>query len=120
MAKIIPKFGESEFVQFVGLNELSAEEQQRVKEISMLGFEKLQRDLKTLSTMVVHVKLYEKEGNRKKYALHVRLNAHTRVFESCKAHDWDLVRALHKAMDDLKHQVIHAFHTDTTRKKAYE
>ncbi len=120
MPKTIPKFGEPEFVQFVGLNELEPAEQQTVKTIAMLGFEKLQRDLKTLSTMVVHVKTYEKEGNRKKYSFHVRLNAHTRVFESCKAHDWDLARAVHKAMEDLQHQVVHAFHTDTTRKKAYD
>ncbi|MBI4016950.1 MAG: hypothetical protein HY363_04630 [Candidatus Aenigmarchaeota archaeon] len=116
MPKIIPKFGESEFIQFVGLNELSAEEQQIVKDITTPAFEKIQRDLKTLAKMVVHIKTYEHEGSRKKYSLHVRLNAHTRVFESCKSHDWDLSRALHKAMDDLKHQVIHAFHTDTTRK----
>jgi len=114
--KVIPKFGELEFVQFVGLTELPAAAQQTIKDIATLGFEKLQRDLKTISTMVVHIKTYDKEGNRQKYSLHVRLNAHTHVFESCKSHDWDLARAMHKAIDDLHHQINHKFHTDTTRK----
>ena len=113
--KIIPKFGEHELVQFVGLTDLSSDEQQIIKDISASGFEKLQRDLKTISRMVVHIKKYNEDGERHKYALHVRLNASTHVIESCKSHDWDLTRAMHKAIEDLKHQIIHKFHTDTTR-----
>ena len=116
--KVIPKFGQEEFIQFVGLNDLTPEEQQAVKDMSIEGFDKLQRELKTLSTLVVHVKKYSETGERHKYSLDVRLNASTHVIESCKSHDWDLVRALHKAFDDVKHQIAHRFHSDSTRPRA--
>ncbi len=116
--KVVPKFGQAEFVQFVGLNELAPEEQQVVKDISIDGFDKLQRDVKTISKLVVHIKKYSETGERHKYSLHVRLNASTQVIESCKAQDWDLVRALRKSFDDLKHQVAHRFHSDSTRPRA--
>lgn len=116
--KIIPKFGQEEFIQFVGVNDLTPDEQQIVKDISADGFEKLQRDLKTIGTLVVHVKKYSETGDRHKFALHVRVNASTHVIESCKSHDWDLARALHKAFDDVKHQIAHKFHTDSTRPRA--
>lgn len=118
--KSVPKFGTHELIQFVGVNELSAEEQALVSKISTENYEKLQRTLKTIEKMTVHVKCYEKTGQRKKYSLHVRVKAPTRaVIESCKSDDYDLPRALHKAFEDVKTQASHRFHTGT-RPKPYD
>ncbi|MEM4239573.1 MAG: hypothetical protein QXK08_00025 [Candidatus Woesearchaeota archaeon] len=119
MAKIIPKFGMHEMIQFVGVNELSADEQSIVSKISTENYEKLARILKNIEQMVVHIKTYENEGKKKKFALHIRVKAPTSaIIESCKSHDFDLARALHKAFDDIRVQIEHKFHTGT-RPKAY-
>jgi ribosome-associated translation inhibitor RaiA len=120
MAKIVPKFGTHEQVQFVGVNELSPEEQALVSRLSTEHYEKLQRTLKTIENMTVHVKHYEKTGGKRKFSLHVRIKAPTKaVIESCTSDDFDLARALHKAFEDLKTQVEHRFHIGT-RPKTYE
>lgn len=120
MAKVVPKFGTHELIQFIGVSELAPEEQFLVSKLSTEHFEKLQRMLKRIEQMVVHIKQYEKEGQRKKFSLHVRVKAPTQaVIESCKSHDFDLARALHKAFDDVRAQIEHRFHIGT-RPKAYE
>ncbi|MEM2916281.1 MAG: hypothetical protein QXT19_02910 [Candidatus Woesearchaeota archaeon] len=120
MTKIVPKFGRHELIQFVGVNELDAEQQALVSKLSTESFEKFTRLLKNVEQMVVHIKSYEREGKKKKFSLHVRLKAPTTaVIESCKSHDFDLARALHKAFDDIRAQIEHKFHTGT-RQKAYE
>ncbi|MEM4246820.1 MAG: hypothetical protein QXR48_04135 [Candidatus Woesearchaeota archaeon] len=120
MTKIVPKFGTHELIQFVGVNELDAEQQALVSKLSTENFEKFTRLLKNIEQMTVHIKSYEQEGQRKKFSLHVRLKAPTMaIIESCKSHDFDLARALHKAFDDIRAQIEHKFHTGT-RQKAYE
>ncbi len=120
MAKIVPKFGTHEMIQFVGVNELNAEEQELVSRLSTESYEKFTRILKNIEQMVVHIKTYENEGQKKKFALHIRVKAPTSaIIESCKSHDFDLARALHKAFDDIRVQIEHKFHTGT-RPKAYE
>lgn len=119
MSKQVPKYPEYDFVQFIGLNTLQPLQQQEVKDITAAAFEKLKRDINTLHTMIVHIKEYQQDGNRQKYSLHVRLNSTARVFESCKAHDWDLRRAVHKAMNDVKQQISRRFKTEGKRSYKY-
>lgn len=121
MPKRIPKYGVSEFVQFVGLRKLNTSEQRTVSQLSTKYCEKLQRLADNVRGLTVHVKTYEKEGARKKYSIHVRVKSPTRaIIESCRGHDFDLRRALHKAFTDLIEQAKHYWRKDTTRKKAYE
>ncbi len=118
--KIIPKFGTHELIQFIGVSELTPEEQAMVSKLSTEHYEKLSRILKNnIENMTVHVKGYAKEGEKKKYSLHVRVKIpSSAVIESCKSHDFDLARALHKSFDDLRAQIEHRFHTGT-RPKTY-
>ena len=112
MTDVIPKYGTHEQIQFIGVNELAPEEQAIVSRLSTEHYEKLQRVLKTIENMTVHIKCYDKEGSKRKFSLHVRVKAPmTTVIESCKTHDFDLARALHKAFDDLHTQIEHRFHT---------
>jgi DNA-binding transcriptional regulator WhiA len=120
MTKTIPKFGTHELIQFIGINDLSPDEQALANKISTENYEKLRRAIKKIENMTVHVKCHEKTGGKKKFSLHVRIKAPTKaVIESCAASDFDLARALHKAFEDIKAQIEHRFHTGT-RPKAYE
>lgn len=116
MKKEIPKYGVQDVLQFVGVNDLSIEEQVAVNDVSTKEFEKIERMLNNRVSMVVHVKLYTKQGGKNKYALHVRVIAPTGEIESCKSHDWDLMRALRKSFEDIQNQINHRFHSNATRK----
>lgn len=115
MPKEIPKYGAQETLQFVGMNELTIEEQEAVNEISTKEFEKVKRELKNNVSIVVHIKCYKKEGGKDKYSLHIRVLAPTKIIESCKSHDWDLTRALHKSFEDIHNQIAHTFKGNATR-----
>ena len=51
--------------QFVGLRDLSPEDQEIVQRLSTEYYEKIRRDLPTVLGLTVHIKCYEKEGKRK-------------------------------------------------------
>ena len=115
MPKKVPKFGVQEVIRFVGVSSLPAEEQATIQTLTTENYEKIKRDLHNITNMTVHIKCYEKEGGRKKYSMHVRVTAPTCVFESCKADDWELPRALHKAFNDIRSQIRHRMHSDSSR-----
>ena len=113
----------NEVVQFVGLKELSPEEQDLVQSLVTKGYEKVRRELRNYTSIVVHVKRYKKaggDGKRQKYSVHVKVVAPTKKpLVSCMAHDWELARAIHKSFNDIKAQLAHAFHRDVTMPKTY-
>ncbi len=115
MTKEVPKFGEHEVIQFIGVSDLPAEEQAVVNTLTTEGYEKIKRKLHNIVNMSVHVKCYQKEGNKKKYSLHVKVAAPTQVFDSSNADDWELPRAVHKAFNDIMNQIQHKMHTDVSR-----
>lgn len=115
MTKDVPKFGEKEVIQFIGVSDLPAEEQAIVHQLTTEHYEKIKRKLHNLTNMTVHVKCYDKEGDRKKYSLHVKVMAPTKEFNSTKADDWELPRAVHKAFNDIDAQIKHRLHNDTSR-----
>jgi len=114
------KYPENEIIQFVGVHDLEPMEQETVQTLATENYQKIKRQLKNLTDMKVHVKTYKKEGDKKKYSIHILIAYPGKVIESCRAHDFELPRALHKAFNDVKEQINHTFHSDTTRDKAYE
>lgn len=108
--KNIPKYGADELIQFVGLNDLSPEEIDTVNALSQEYFSKLKRAIKKLSTLIVHIKCYDKKDKgRKKFSLHLRCLSPLKIIESCNEQDWDLARALHKSFNDVLVQADHIF-----------
>ncbi|MBD3303594.1 hypothetical protein GF343_00450 [Candidatus Woesearchaeota archaeon] len=114
------KYPENEIIQFVGVHDLEPMEQETVQKLTTENYQKIKRDLKAATSMRVHIKTYKKEGDKKKYSIHILIAYPGKVIESCRAHDFELPRALHKAFNDIKEQINHTFHSDTTRDKAYE
>ncbi len=104
-------------IQFKGLEELSPRGIARIKELSYHYQEKIERALNNQTSLTVHVKRYNKEGTRAKYSIHAKAAAATRIFNSTKAHDWDLARTLHKAFKDLENQIEHKLHTSDQKPK---
>ncbi len=121
--KEIPKFGAKETLRFVGLKDISPENQAIVQRISTGYFQKVGREVQNLVSIVVNVKCYAKagkEGKRHKYSIHIKCNTPTKMsFDSCHAHDWDISRATHKAFRDVITQIRHKLRTDVTMQKTY-
>jgi ribosome-associated translation inhibitor RaiA len=96
-------------IQFIGLNALEDVDQQMVQTLTTEYYDKIQRELKNLTSLVIHIKTAAKEGHRHRYEVTVRAIAPTRVFES-SSEDWDLATSLHKTFKDLEREIQHAFH----------
>ena len=110
---------EEEIIQFVGVSDLDPMEQDTVQTLTTENYPKIKRALKNITSLKVHVKTYKKEGEQKKFSLHVQAIYPGGTIESNKAHDFELPRAIHKAFNDIKEQINHKLKTDVTRDKAY-
>ena len=110
-------------IQFIGLNELEDVDQDMVQTLTSEYYDKIQQELKNVTSLVVHIKALEKGGHRNRYEITVRAEAPTRIFESNKgpeAASWDLASALHNAFKNLEREITHAFHGERGWKKDYE
>ncbi|MBN1543950.1 hypothetical protein JW898_00645 [Candidatus Woesearchaeota archaeon] len=97
-------------IQFIGLKELEEVDQEMVRKITAEYYPKIQRQIKNITSLVVHIKQYSKGGHRPKYSMHVRAVAPTKILETQKTSEWDLSKALHNAFDDLEREIQHHFH----------
>ncbi|MBS3102996.1 hypothetical protein J4458_06165 [Candidatus Woesearchaeota archaeon] len=105
-------------IQVVGIKDLDEMELEAVYRIGDRYYGKLQRAVKNMASLVVHIKSYDKEGRQRKYSVHVKLVAPARIFVSTKVHDWNLEKALHKSFQDIERQSQHRLHTYSQNKKA--
>ena len=96
-------------IQIIGIKELDSEEVNVVNTLASHYREKLERDLKNITSVVVHIKTSHHEGKRKKYTIKARVVAPTKIFEASDT-DWDLARTLHMVFNDLQRQIQHSFH----------
>jgi CBS domain-containing protein len=110
-------------IRFTGLDELqdlAPYTVYYVKKLASYYAEKVAYLIKNINEVSVHFKEYAKEGKQHKYSVNVKVAAPTAIINSTKAVDWDIARTMHKAFKDVEKRIIHKFHTDTTRGKAYE
>jgi hypothetical protein len=104
---------EEEVIQFIGVKDLSEEEQAIVNTLSTEYYGKIKTYMHNLTSVAVHIKTQkdeagkDKEKKRKKFSIKVRVMAPTHVFESKHASDWDLARTLHKAFKNIEHEIEH-------------
>ncbi len=104
-----------ENIQFDGLNNLNAEEQRIAEKIASHHYPKIQRALKNITKLVVHVKTHKAHApgqdapKAKKFSVHVHVHAPTKTIRSSSAHDWHLEKSLHKAFKDVQREIEHAF-----------
>ena len=98
-------------IQIIGIDEVEEEKQELVTELVNGYYQKIFRKLKNITSMVVHIKQHTKGGKAKKADIRVKVLAPTKIFESQES-DWDLARALHKALKNMEREIEHKLHTD--------
>ena len=98
-----------EQIKIIGIKELDDSEVEIVNRLAKEYYNKIQRAIKNITSFVIHVKSYEKTGNRKKYSVSLKVVAPTRTFDS-KAADWELAKALHMAFNKVERMIEHRFH----------
>ncbi len=119
--EVSKQFIEKSNVQFVGLNELDEDDQARVKEVLYNHAIQLERELKRITMLRLHFKVYQK-GGRKKYSVTLFIDAPTgpiEVHNMYEPAEWDAVACVHKLLEKAKKQIIHKFKTDSDYKKSY-
>jgi len=98
-------------IQFVGLNDLKLEkyDQQALQKICANEALKLQRAVNNENfSLHVHLKRYEKDGNRCKYAVNMRVEFPGRIV-SISQDDWDWRTAVRKTFANAKNKVQKIF-----------
>ena len=77
---------------------------------------KIERKMKGVSSIVVHLKDYSKKGLRKKFSVHAKIIYSGRVLEA-DAFDWDFKRTIHKIFRKIEEEIEHRFHISDKRKR---
>ncbi len=120
--KVVPKFGVHENIQFVGLHDLTPDEQDFVQSTAEECQPKIKRVLQNLTDLIVHAQVSGVQvgkEKRKRYTFHVRAISPGQHFESAKCDDYDMPKALHRCFDEIIAQIQHKLRTDSTRPKPY-
>ncbi|MBW2976503.1 hypothetical protein KY347_03590 [Candidatus Woesearchaeota archaeon] len=99
-------------IQIIGIKDLDDMETEAVNRLANRYYKKIQRQIKNITSMVVHIKSSNKEGKQRNYSIHVKVIAPTRIFVSTKAMDWNFEKTLHKSFKDVEKRIQHSMHTD--------
>jgi len=107
-------------IKFVGLNSLQLEPYQKynLKKIASNESFKLQRQIHNDFSLVLHLKEYEKEGTRQKYAVNLRVEFPGQIV-AVSQDDWDPETAMRKTFDNAKNKLKKKFSGDISGKKYY-
>jgi predicted transcriptional regulator len=108
-------------IKFVGLNKtnLTAHQKYSLRKITSNEAFKLQRKIKNQLDLVLHIKEYDKDGTKHKFAVNLRLEFPGQMITSSQE-DWDFETALRKTFDNAKNSVRKKFKGDTSWDKPYE
>jgi ribosome-associated translation inhibitor RaiA len=107
-------------IQIVGIKEIEDNlERGTINKLANKYHEKIQRALKNVTSVSLHVKKHSKGGKAKKWDIRVRVVAPTRIFEAQES-DWDLARSLHMVFKNIERQLQHKLRTDSQKPKSYE
>lgn len=98
-------------IQFVNLPELDEIDAQFLNNCIVDCFDKLKKVLGQITYLVVHFKVHESEGLRKKTSVHLRLSSPGKLFVASSA-GWVLLDTAHDAVKTLEREVF-----DSVKKK---
>ena len=90
--------------------EILTDEQKKISEkIIEEYFKKIKRVLKESPKVTVQIKEYKKEGNKGRFSINANFFFAGKRIES-DSMDWDLSKALHKAMIKIQNEIEYRFH----------
>jgi len=104
-------------IQIIGIKDLDDMEVEAVNRLANRYYGKIQREIQNITSVVVHIKSYRKQGRQRNYSVHVKVMAPTRIFVSTKTHDWNLEKSLHQSFGDVIREIQHSLHTDDQHRK---
>ena len=104
-------------IQVVGIDKLSENQVETANKLANEYYEKITRSLKNITSLIIHIKVYNKGGGKSKFAVHSRVASPGHHFESSRAIDWNFARTLHKSLKDIERQIEHTFHAGQNMKK---
>lgn len=115
-------------IRFIGLEETHLEPYQKanIQKIVSLESAKLQRALREEFMVIVHIKEYEKAGEKttkkRKYSISLRLEYPGQIISSHKGWGgtWDIETALRKAFTNAQNKLKSKFRGDSSHRKPYE
>ena len=105
-------------IQIKGIDELSEDDVGLVNKLVNEYYAKIQRSLKNITSISLHIKQHSKTGKKHKSDIRVKVIAPTRIFEAQES-DWDLARALHRVFKNIIREIEHKLHVDDQRNKPY-
>ena len=88
---------------------LTPEEKEASEKILEEDYKKIKRLIKDSPKLKVHIKEYKTDGKGKKFSINTELSFSGKKLKS-ESVDWDLTRALHKAMIKLQTELEHKLH----------
>lgn len=92
-------------IEYKGLENLNLLEQVKLKLICRRNYKKLKRDFKDLK-LEIDINVYEEgDKKRRKFSLHGRILSPNLKISVTKSVDWEIPRATHKLMNNLKNKI---------------
>ncbi|MFA5070989.1 MAG: hypothetical protein WC511_01295 [Candidatus Pacearchaeota archaeon] len=88
---------------------LTPEEKEASEKILEEDYKKIKRLIKDSPKLKVHIKEYKTDGKGKKFSINTELSFSGKKIKS-ESVDWDLTRAIHKAMIKLQTELEHKLH----------
>lgn len=114
--------------QYIGLKDLSSQEQEIVKSTSSSYLEKIDRALPNLEEITIQIKQHseskkpkkdeEEVKKRKKFSIKIKAAFGKKVLET-SSFGWDLHKVLHKTFKEMQTHIAHVLKNDTSYKKKY-
>jgi ribosome-associated translation inhibitor RaiA len=98
-----------EEVEIKNIEILTPDEKKITEKILDEYFKKIKRLIKDSPTLKVQIKEYKTDGKGKKFSLNTELSFSGKKLKS-ESVDWDLTKALHKAMVKLQTELEHKLH----------
>lgn len=99
-----------ERIKLKGEELLNEEEKKIVNKLLEGYYPKIERIAKNDLLLRAHIKEYDQDGKKKKYSINAEAIFSGKTLSS-SSYDFDLARAIHKAMIKLENEIEHKFHT---------
>ncbi len=103
-------------IEIKGIDILTEEEKRLANKLLNEYYPKIQRQIKNIISLKVHIKEYKKEGRRKKYSINIKIINSTDVFEA-NADDWDFARTMHKILKKIENEIENRLHSSEQHPK---
>ena len=103
-------------IKFIGLKKFSILEAHEIQTITAYTFKKIKRDLPR-ANLTINIKKHKKAGDRCKFTVNFKLNRGTTLYASAKQDDWELPKALHKALKNLEQEVKHKYKLEGKKRR---